>query len=735
MRKQEAPFYLRRIKEALVTFPDSQTGQVKTLFTKRIVRTTEFQITLDELDLYDALTRYVEDQSIKAASEDSARGRALGFTMAMLQRRFASSIYAVRRSLQRMKDKREHILADPEGFRQAQINKRLPEDYEDLTEEEQQAIVAELEDLVASYDPATLRDEITELGKLIQKAVDLEKREVESKLVRLRDLIKEYGIFQDPKMKLLIFTEHKDTLDFLCADGKDGRPLGKLREWGLSVTQIHGGMKIGDRDTPGSRIFAERDFRESAQVLVATEAAGEGINLQFCWLMINYDIPWNPVRLEQRMGRIHRYGQEKDCLIFNFVSTNTREGRVLQKLFERIEAIEADLDPKRTGKIFNVLGDVFPANQLEKMLRDMYSHNQMTEELIKQRIVEQVDLRRFESITNSTLEGLAKRELNLSAIVGKSAEARERRLVPEVIADFFLQAAPLVGLSPKATKPESQFFKVGRVPRNLWPAGERLEPRFGKLGREYGTIVFDKELLKKDATMEWVTPGHPLFEVVRDEVLTLVQHDLSRGAVFFDLHSRKPYRLDVFSASISDGRSNVLTRRLFVVQADLDGQLSIKQPTIFLDLSPAPSPVAAVPEDSALPDRQQTELALLEQGLNPLLEETRKERTRETAIISRHIELSLNTIIHRENMLLAQMISLQEGGSAESGLEGRIKISEDKLLELDHRLQTRRRELEQERQCAVGEIKHLGRAWVLPHPDRDNPRIARMVADPEIERI
>jgi SNF2 family DNA or RNA helicase len=141
-------------------------------------------------------------------------------------------------------------------------------------------------------------------------------------------------------------------LDFLAADGKDGRPLGKLCDWGLTLTQIHGSMKIGDRDTPGSRIYAEREFRESCQVLVATEAAGEGINLQFCWLMINYDIPWNPVRLEQRMGRIHRYGQEKDCLIFNFVTTNTREGRVLQKLFERIEKIEDDLDPKRTGKVF-----------------------------------------------------------------------------------------------------------------------------------------------------------------------------------------------------------------------------------------------------------------------------------------------------------------------------------------------------------------------------------------------
>src|SRR6478672_9033574 len=192
--------------------------------------------------------------------------------------------------------------------------------------------------------------------------------------------------------------------------------------------------------------------------------------------MINYDIPWNPVRLEQRMGRVHRYGQEKDCLICNFVTTNTREGRVLQKLFERVGQIEADLDPNRTGKVFNVLGDVFPGNQLEKMLRDMYAHNNMTEELIKQRIVEQVDTERFKGITNSTLEGLAKRELNLSAILGKSAEAKERRLVPEVIEEFFTQAAPLSGLSINPTRGTEHVYKVGKVPRNLWPIGERLEP-------------------------------------------------------------------------------------------------------------------------------------------------------------------------------------------------------------------------------------------------------------------
>jgi superfamily II DNA/RNA helicase len=296
----------------------------------------------------------------------------------------------------------------------------------------------------------------------------------------LKTVLTTQGIFNDPKMKLLLFTEHKDTLDFLAGDGRDGRPLGELVKWGLSVTQIHGGMKIGDRDSPGSRIYAEREFRESCQVLVATEAAGEGINLQFCWFMINYDIPWNPVRLEQRMGRIHRYGQEKDCLILNFVSTNTREGRVLQKLFERIKKIEDDLDPKRMGTVFNVLGDVFSANQLEKMLRDMYARN-LTEDVIKSRIVEQVDTDRFRKIAHSALEGLAKRELNLSAILGKSAEAKERRLVPEVVEDFFLQAAPLTGIYPKEIQKDKHVFRIGRIPRTLWPVGELLESFRGLL--------------------------------------------------------------------------------------------------------------------------------------------------------------------------------------------------------------------------------------------------------------
>jgi superfamily II DNA or RNA helicase len=733
MAKHEAPFYLRRLKEALVTFPDPETGVVKALFTKRIVHTTPFQISDDELELYDQLTRYVEDQSIKAAREDSARARAVGFTMAMLQRRFASSIFAVRRTLERMKEKRERILEDPVKYRQEQINKRLPEDFEELTDEERQEILSELEEAVASFDPNDLRLEIADLDKLIRQAKVLEKQEAEVKVRRLRQLLTEEGIFSDPGMKLLLFTEHKDTLDFLVGDGKDGRPLGKLREWGLTVTQIHGGMKIGDRDTPGTRIYAEREFRESCQVLVATEAAGEGINLQFCWLMINYDIPWNPVRLEQRMGRIHRYGQEKDCLIFNFVTTNTREGRVLHKLFERIAEIENDLDPKRTGKVFNVLGEVFPANQLEKMLRDMYAKNQMTEELIKQRIVEQVDPEHFRSITNSTLEGLAKRELNLSAIVGKSAEAKERRLVPEVIEDFFLQAAPVTGVEVGEQGKGQHTYRVPKVPRHLWPIGERLEPRFGKLGREYKQVVFDKEILKKLPTCDWVTPGHPLFEAVREDLLENVRAELEKGAVFYDVHRSTPARLAVYSAAIRDGLGHVLHRRLFIVQEEIEGTLAVRQPTLLLDLVAAPAGVP-VPADSGK-NRYALEHFLVQQALEPFLAEVASQRAKEIETVARHLEISLNELIHRQNLKLAELVEQQQNGDSSPLLAANTKQAEDRLDELNGRLEARERELQKERNCTISDIQRHGSAWVLPHPERATPRVAALVRDDEIERI
>ena len=711
MKRNHAPFYLRRTKEALVTFPDPETGKVRRLFTNREVRTVRFELDGQEFEFYEALTRYVQEQSIRAAADPSARGRALGFTMAMYQRRFASSIHAVRRSLERRLQKLEDRLRRPQSEAPADLS-RLDE-IDELPEDEVAQVEEEVEQVSLPSERQAIQQEIETLRALVQRARALEEREMSSKLIKLREVLTNQNIFSDPKTKLLIFTEFKETLDYLVAT---------LRQWGLRVTQIHGGMKIGDRDTPGTRIYAEREFREEAQVMVATEAAGEGINLQFCWLMINYDIPWNPMRLEQRMGRIHRYGQERDCSIFNFVAANTREGQVLERLLERLREIRSELG---SDQVFDVVGEIVPANYLERLFRELYA-GRMTQQAMLDRLIRDLDRERFARICQSTLEGLAKKELNLSAILGRTAEAKERRLVPEVVEEFFVQAAPVVGLpTPKG---RDGIYTVGRLPRHLQLVGERLEPRFGPLGREYRRITFDKRKLTEDPTLEWVTPGHPLFEAVREEVWEKAQVDLKRGAVFYDLNRRAPARLEVYAASVADGRGNTLHRQLFVVELTDSGKMRLRQPTVFLDLIPAEAKTAINPPLSF--QREEVERFLLESGLQPFLEQVRQERQKELETIARHVEVSLLTLIDRQQRQIADLLQRQQQGEDVALALGE---AERRLDELNERLERRRQELQRERQLTIADLVHIGSALVLPHPEREN--FAPMVRDEEVERI
>jgi len=713
MRRNYAPFYLRRIKEALVNFPDPKTGIVTKIFTKRDVRTVRFELDDEEMDLYLALTRYVENQSMRVADDYTPRGRAIGFIMAMLQRRLASSVYAARRSLERMKDRLEKQLKTP---KKTAFDIRRLEELDELPEDEVEKLVEEAEAAMLPEDRESIREQIAELKELIDKAKTLEEREVGTKLRKLHQILIRENIFKDPSTKLLIFTEHRDTLYYLVE---------KLQEWGLKVTQIHGGMKVGDRDTPGTRLYAEQEFRdkEGAQVMVATEAAGEGINLQFCWMMINYDIPWNPMRLEQRMGRIHRIGQEHDCLIFNFVATNTREGQVLDRLLTRLKRIRDELG---TDRVFNVIGDIFPANQLERMMRDLYA-GKTTMKALMERIVENVDTKRFKEIIDSALEGLAKKELNLSAILGKKELAKERRLVPEVVQQFFLEAAPIVGMH--LLRKKKGLFRVGRVPRSLRQIGKRLEKRFGPLAKEYKWITFDSKFLTDDPSIEWVTPGHPLFEAVREQLLDQVRSDLQKGSIFYDIRSKEPTLLDVYAASVKDGRGRTLHRRLFVVEKTKDQQFYIRQPTIFLDLIPAPTRTSP-PEMRPSSDKSEIESILYDKALMPFLREVRSERSKELRIIRRHIELSLNQLIHERNLALANLLERQQKGEELSGL---IAQAENRLDELNERLERRRTELQREEQLMIGDITHIGRAWILPHPERT--KYAPMVPDKKIEKI
>jgi len=302
------------------------------------------------------------------------------------------------------------------------------------------------------------------------------------------------------------------------------------------------------------------------------------------------------------------------------------------------------------------------------------------------------------------------------------------------VEDFFTEAGPVVGVTPTVVKGQEHVYRVGRIPRTLWPVGDRLEGRFGRLGRDYKNVVFNKDLLVKDPTWEWVTPGHPLFECVRESLLADVRDDLNRGAVFYDLHHAAPYRLDVFSATVRDGLGRCLHRKLFVVQTDIDGTLAIRQPTILLDLALAPK-ATQTPADDGLPQRPSVEQALIEKALNPFLAEVTAERTREVEVIVRHIDISLNAIINRVQLQFADLTAQKEMGSSETGLDGRLKMMEDRLFELNGRLERRLEELQKERQCMIGDIECVGRAWVLPHPERTAPAFAPMVRDEEIERI
>ncbi|MEM3485785.1 MAG: DUF3883 domain-containing protein [Candidatus Methanomethyliaceae archaeon] len=711
MRRNHAPFYLRRTKEALVTFPDPETGMVRKLFTNREVRTVRFELDGEEFAFYEELTRYIQEQSIRAASDPSARGRALGFTMAMYQRRFASSIHAVRLSLERRLQKLEKQLQQPRE--QSYVDLSRLEDIDELPEEEVRRLEEEVEEASLTTDRYLIQREISDLTRLIRLAQNLEDWGVSSKLRKLHEILMQQNVFGDTGLKLLIFTEFKETLDYLVAE---------LRRWGLRVTQIHGGMKIGDRDTPGTRLYAEREFRESAQVMVATEAAGEGINLQFCWLMVNYDIPWNPMRLEQRMGRIHRYGQEHDCLIFNFVATNTREGQVLERLLERLEEIRKELG---SDKVFDVVGEIIPANYLERLFRELYA-GKITQQSVLDRLVKDFDRERFARICQSTLEGLARKELNLSAILGRVAEAKERRLVPEVVEEFFLKATPVVRMG--TLKGKDGIYTVGRIPRHLRQVGERLEPRYGALAREYHRITFDKGRLSQDPTLEWVTPGHPLFEVVREALWEEVQHDLRRGAVFYELGRLTPSRLDVFTASIVDGRGNTLRQRLFVVECTLGGEKRLRQPTVFLDLVPAANPPTFLPDIAV--SRDEIEAFLFEEGLRPFLNEVRQARERELATIAHHVELSLNTLIDRQQRHVSELLERRQNGE---DVALALSEAERRLDELVERLERRRQELSEERQIAVSELVHVGSALVLPYPNQEE--IEELLPDSEVERI
>ena len=721
MDRRRAPFYLRRTKEAMVYFPQRQEDgewAAKPVFTKRIPQTAEFKIDGPEFELYRAVTRFVKTQSQRAAAqEDNPRARAVGFLMSLYQRRLASSTYAMRRSLEnrarRLEDglKRAHEL-----IKASPPNLPDPEEMEELEDAEREKIERVLEAFTLAGNAEQVREEIAELRVLAAQAKTVEDSGTEEKLRRLRSIMEDQGFFDHPEQRLLLFTEFKDTLDYLVE---------RMKTWGFSVGCIHGGMKPGSREEPGTRLHAEQEFRDGAiQILVATEAAGEGINLQRCHILFNYDIPWNPNRLEQRMGRIHRYGQRHDCLIFNFVAGNTIEGRVLQRLHEKLQEIRDALDD---DAVFNVVGEVLPAAHVERVLRDYYA-GKLGDIDLEERMLKDVDEGRFRAICQTALEGLASKRLNLDMLIERRARAQERRVVPETIARFMRACAETAGLTLRPVGSLAHAFRPGRTPITLKAHERDSTWKLPSLAAQYPRLSTDRETAEKHH-LEWVTPGHPLFEALRRHTLSLGQDAFAKGACFHSVEHEHPARIDFYRARVVDGLGQIIHERLLAVELREGNAPQLREPESLGNLMPATSPeqlpsIADTPEETKW---------LSEGALQPFLEEVRTERLGEVKRIAEHVELALTEVLQRTDDEIGR--ASEEIEKKVAGAEGRLAQAEARHGEVLARREGRRRELTQQRGLTLQGVERIASALILPHPERETPSVQRLRPNPETEQI
>jgi len=719
MDRRRAPFYLRRTKEAMVYFPERRpdgTWAAEKIFTKRITHSVEFRMDGAEFELYRDITRFVKQQSAKAAANgDDPRARAVGFLMSLYQRRLASSTHAMRRSLEKRVKRLE------EGLKHAQEVVRLappdipdPEEQEEMEESERERLEEVLEAITLAGRAEEVREEIEELRKLAIQAQVVEDSDAEAKMSKLKDLMQKEGFFDQPDKRLLIFTEFKDTLDYL---------LGRLRSWGLRVGFIHGDMKPGNRDEDGTRIHAEHQFwAGETQVLVATEAAGEGINLHCCNVLFNYDIPWNPNRLEQRMGRIHRYGQRKDCLIFNFVAANTIEGKVLQRLLEKLQEIRDALDD---DAVFNVVGEILPSAHVERVLRDYYS-GRLGDADLEDRLLKNVDEGQFRAICRNALEGLASKKLNLEMLIERRARAQERRVVPETIARFISEAAEFVPLGMKTFPSLPHTFEPGRTPSILRRYEKEPDWRMPPLAAKYPRCSTDRETAETN-NLEWVTPGHPLFEAVRRHTHAKALQAFGKGACFHSLQHEKPARADFYRARIVDGLGQVIHERLFALELTEDGEPELREPGILGNFAPTETPECL----PAVAHRPEASAWIQEHALQPFLDETRAERLAEVERISAHVELSLTELLQRADEEIGKAASDAE--KKLPGAEGRLAQAENRHAELLARRDRRRHELERQRSLSLQAVERLASVLVLPHPERQSPEMRRLQPNPATE--
>ena len=676
---EENPLFLRRLKENMLGFDG------KPLFPPRHPHTVSFKLSIDEQALYDAVTDYVSEHFAKAFT---LKKRNIGFAMTVLQRRVTSSAFAAYRSLKARHGRLQVLREDAVNTAVLIDQPDLPADIEDWSEEETWELEQDLlERLTLAKNLPELDKEIAVLGGLVKQAEQLVRLKTDRKLEELKRVVTTHiGSRNEGEIgeRLLIFTEHRDTLNFLKAE---------VQDWGYRVTSIDGSMKLEER------IAAEREFRDSAQIMIATEAAGEGINLQFCHLMVNYDIPWNPNRLEQRMGRIHRYGQKLEVHIYNLVASNTREGEVLGKLLQKLEEMRIAMGSDR---VYDVLGEILEGVDLENLLRENLAQR-MTLEQIKASLESRLDLNTVRSLMDRTEAALAHQFVNLAALSKDVETSRLQRLHPEYTERFFRAAFAYLGGRLESRR-ETGIYAIPSVPAALRDQNHPAARRVGGIPREYRRVAFEKTRAREQDA-ELISPGHPLFEIVLESILERTQDALRQGATLA-LPVAQELCLGFFVVAVQDATGATVNQRL--VCLEFDGHTARAVPNhVLLDALPAETSQPLERDPSPALD------AALSDLLEPLLTDTHAARGRNLQIRRKYAEASYRHLARESQRKLAEYRVQQRQGK---NMELAIIREEQRADAVTRRFQAQKNQLEQEGALSLLPPARLTLLRVLPAP-------------------
>ena len=571
-------FFLRRLKEEMVNW-DSQP-----LFRPRFTKTVGYELTPEELDLYTAVTQYVRSRRKEAKAK---KNRNVELTLMVMQRRLASSIYAITCTLRNRRaalDEVLRILRDP--TRTAAEKKRLLKgdtedvpkdytDYEDLDEAQRDAIEKKVFGQVLSDNPEEVEKERAEVGELLRMAEALNKAQhKEAKFAELLKVLDSSDVIRREREKLVIFTEHKDTMDNLTQ---------RLTQRGYTVTNIHGAMDVDARKE------AQRIFRTEKKIMVCTDAAGEGINLQFCRFLLNWDVPWNPNRLEQRMGRIHRYGQQETVKVFNLVASNTREGAVLERILTKLDVMREQLGDDRVYDVVDELLEEVPLLSLMERSIDAAGTDTaaevadeadrlMADPALQAKAEELVSLQKKQSLAS---------KLNLADARRLRDASDERRLQPLFMQNFFLTAFREAGGTVRMDE-HWAVYHVGLVPSEVIDVARTLRL---PVRDKYDTpFVFDKNLVSVASKVrvpehtKLLGSGHPLFDTLTEWAIRKARDSFARGATLCDPNIAAPQRLWLVRSAIEDGRQETRKRlahqQISVVLADHHGLRAISPATL-----------------------------------------------------------------------------------------------------------------------------------------------------------